>query len=534
MRKDYFLFTVFTTRHMIFYYPFVCNIKFEHFHCKKCKATFKDRSNFVRHLVSIHEYDRTILKNEPKAIFKKNKSTIVMNKSNFSAYVFMKMIKTKIVFNISNNKLHDIIKSGMEIQTNNEEELKNIPSNTSIFYHQDTYDKVQFIIEKNKLKNELNNNTYNILSDHSHKFKHNLHSILISYFIKYKKNQFEEKQQKLKELLKRLEKKENKALKKQIISLENNLNLAGEVIVFNIGVKNGDGKTAEDIIKNIKEAENEFELNGKNCSSLIGDYHPSNPKSAKILNINFVRCSLHLLNISYQKVLKNIFSVTNFKNFKHNIFIKKLIKIILKNFIIVYSTEKLIYYYNNGKNNYLLDLKDFKNIFLNNENVYNNLIEKIRKDKKETIKKPNNIVQHRFLSNGSIHKFLLKYDFLLSDLFIINLSTENNEESEILKKFFIDKKNILNIFLIGLLYLNFEKLQIIFRKSNIIEMRDNITIGLNLLSVKEILNLEEYKKVEIFLNKYDLKEEFIQKLKNCCNIAAEELKKLMIYYTYKI
>jgi uncharacterized C2H2 Zn-finger protein len=362
MRKDYFLFTVFTTRHMIFYYPFVCNIKFEHFHCKKCKATFKDRSNFVRHLVSIHEYDRTILKNEPKAIFKKNKSTIVMNKSNFSAYVFMKMIKTKIVFNISNNKLHDIIKSGMEIQTNNEEELKNIPSNTSIFYHQDTYDKVQFIIEKNKLKNELNNNTYNILSDHSHKFKHNLHSILISYFIKYKKNQFEEKQQKLKELLKRLEKKENKALKKQIISLENNLNLAGEVIVFNIGVKNGDGKTAEDIIKNIKEAENEFELNGKNCSSLIGDYHPSNPKSAKILNINFVRCSLHLLNISYQKVLKNIFSVTNFKNFKHNIFIKKLIKIILKNFIIVYSTEKLIYYYNNGKNNYLLDLKDFKNI----------------------------------------------------------------------------------------------------------------------------------------------------------------------------
>jgi hypothetical protein len=182
----------------------------------------------------------------------------------------------------------------------------------------------------------------------------------------------------------------------------------------------------------------------------------------------------------------------------------------------------------------LLDLKDFKNIFLNNENVYNNLIEKIRKDKKETIKKPNNIVQYRFLSNGSIHKFLLKYDFLLSDLFIINLSTENNEESEILKKFFIDKKNILNIFLIGLLYLNFEKLQIIFRKSNIIEMRDNITIGLNLLSVKEILNLEEYKKVEIFLNKYDLKEEFIQKLKNCCNIAAEELKKLMIYYTYKI
>jgi hypothetical protein len=535
LRLNFELFTIYPQKHQTFYPPFICNEDISHYHCKWCKKTFNANiSNFKRHLNSDHYYEfQNYKKNNfiPENVtFEGNNEVIRMYKSSYSAKIFLEMIKAKIELNIPIGKLKKTILVGQKIQSQGVENLVDTPSNTAVFNHLDCFDEVQKILDKIFLKNLVKNeHKLCVISDHSKKFNLNLHSILISYFKVFTESEEIEKKNELNNLIQNFNfDKSNKNLRKKIEKIEKILFYGGEVEIISLGLKNGDNKKVDDIEKNILEKFEEYDLKKENFNSMVCDNQICNPLTANKLKLNFFRCSNHLINIAFQKCLKKLLNVTNFKNNSYFSHLKKLIKIILNNFILCKVTKKISLIYE--KNNFEIDLMDFKNIFIDNQNIYEKIIKSFEiENKDENIKKPKNLSNIRFMCNGPIHLFLMKNNFIISEFFWICLSCINEnlkEEIEDYKKFFNNKTNIINIYIIGIIYKQLNLIQKKIRKSTIMQMKNLLNESFDILKIENIYLQDEYKQLEKFLNENNLSNEFSKKIKDSISIIIEEFKKL--------
>jgi hypothetical protein len=309
--------------------------------------------------------------------------------------------------------------------------------------------------------------------------------------------------------------------------------MGGNIEFISLGLKNGDKKYVENILQNIKEKLILYGLDYiTEALGFISDYHVCNPLCAKKMNLKFIRCSNHLINLSFQKSIKKLFNVKKIKKNGHLKIMKKLIKIIVENFVISECNKLIEFHYNN--NDFYLKIEDFKKIFINSKSIFDDLLKKIETDKNENcLKKPKNLNGIRFMNSGPIHYFILKNLFLISEFFWLCLSccSENlKKEIEKFLEFFKEKSNIINIFIIALIYKKLEIIQKLFRKSNFFQMQNNLKLGLEMLEVESILMDDDFKTIEKFLLDNNLKECFLEKLKLSIEEARNEIKKLEEYY----
>jgi hypothetical protein len=206
----------------VYYSPYICSVEYAHYHCKWCKTTIhNDKSNFLKHLNRKHlkEFSNFKISNgfiPSRVILENNNETVMMNKSIYSSKIYIQMIKSKFEGSIPIYKLKETIVFGQKIQSPTNQ-LVQIPTNISVFNHLNSFFIVQQKLDKNFIKKNLKNGKLNIISDHSKKFKTNLHSIIISFFKNYTNEEIIEQKKGLQFLLNQ---NENKKIKKQISNIE--------------------------------------------------------------------------------------------------------------------------------------------------------------------------------------------------------------------------------------------------------------------------------------------------------------------------